>query len=227
MSPQLHEISILFLCPLPAQCFGNYSSVESCSDSGVLLFFPFQYRRRAPPFVQHLKDNIFHVVLPRFLVVFDEKASPGTVTSRTQLQLATGSLYIFPFLVTLAAYGSSQARDQIQATVVIMPQLQQHQILKPLCWAGDRSDACAETSWIVNMLCHGGSTWVCLNLCPSPLTWLHHATGVRLGKAHLFTYCISHTDVVLLALLINSEMHKLKECNMIPENNQAFYKSYH
>ena len=38
------------------------------------------------------------------------------------------------------------------------PQLQQHQILNPLCWAGDQTSASTETSWIINSLCNSGNS---------------------------------------------------------------------
>ena len=42
------------------------------------------------------------------------------------------------------------------------PQLQQHWILNPLCWAGDQSRDSTETIWIINTLHHCGNSPILL-----------------------------------------------------------------
>ena len=39
-----------------------------------------------------------------------------------------------------------------------MSQLQQHQILNPLCWIGNQADPSSETGWIINPLLHSGNS---------------------------------------------------------------------
>ena len=58
------------------------------------------------------------------------------------LHLITFNLYVrlFDFIVFMAipaAYGSSGSQIQSVPQLQLMPWLQQHHILNPLCWAGD------------------------------------------------------------------------------------------
>ena len=57
----------------------------------------------------------------------------------------SGFLFVC-FLAALPTYGSSCARAQSKPQQRPTPQLWQHQILNPLCWAGDQTHATAETT---------------------------------------------------------------------------------
>ena len=76
--------------------------------------------------------------------IFEEQSKSFQLVLYKEVMVPIGQ-YFFSFSAAPTAYGTSKARDWIQA--VAMPQLQQCQILIPLCQANDWTWASAET-WI-------------------------------------------------------------------------------
>ena len=79
---------------------------------------------------------------------YSEKTMGPVSLKSILINLKLPFFFFFFFLAFLAApmaYGSSQVRVEFEPQLQPRPQLQQHQILNPLCWARDGTSASTKT----------------------------------------------------------------------------------
>ena len=88
-------------------------------------------------------------------------------------------------------YGSSQVRDWVWvAAVTYMPQLQQRQILNPLCWAGDWTCTSA-VSWaiVIRFLAYCVTVWTPLYIFLKSKLYLPISSILEFLPDFISTHC--------------------------------------